>query len=80
MNDNTRFSSSSILNEILVGAYGREQKADLKTRGDHLVASTINLLDEIHGEYGDEIAGKLERRLISAIKQRDPTRFRFNKR
>lgn len=76
-----RYSKSSILNEILESSSsGRQQKADIKTRADHLVNSTINLIEDIRGEFGDEIAEKLERRLFAAIKNRDPSKFRFNRR
>lgn len=75
-----KYSKSSILNEILDSTTSRQQKADIKTRGDHLVNSTINLLEDIREEYGVEIAEKLERRLVAAIKNRDPSKFRFNKR
>lgn len=80
MVDNTkRFSSSSILNELLESSMAREQKADIKTRGDHVISSAINLLDDILEEYGSEIAEKLERRFITAIKTRDTVKFKFNK-
>ena len=72
--------SSSILDELLertdVSAYSR---ADTKTRGDHLVVSVINLLEDIRKEFDEETADMLERRLLSAIKSKDPRKFRFNK-
>jgi hypothetical protein len=72
--------ASSILDELLersnVQAYN---KADIKTRGDHLVISAINLLEDIRKNYDDETAEMLERRLLAAIKSKDARKFRFNK-
>lgn len=68
---------SNILNEIL--ASDNYTKADIKTRGDHLINSTFNLFEDIRSEYGDEVADMLERRYIASIKTRDPKKFRFNK-
>lgn len=68
---------SSILDELFNS--NQYNRSDIKTRGDHLVVSVINLLEEIRQQYDEETADMLERRILSAIKQRDPRKFRFNK-
>lgn len=70
--------SSKILDELLYGS--ADAKADFKTRGDHLLVSSINLMEDIRREYGDEAAEMLERRFIASIKTKNPRKFRFNKR
>ena len=72
--------ASSILDELLQRTRSSTyNKADIKTRGDHLVTSAINLVEDIRSEYGEETADMLERRMLSAIKSKDPRKFRFNK-
>lgn len=75
-------ASSNILNELLSSDYhnvDNYNKADIKTRGDHLISSVINLLDDVNDHYGEDVANMLERRFIASIKTRDPKKFKFNK-
>ena len=58
----------------------RLSEAVIKTRADHAISSSINLIEEIEEKYGEEAAALLEKRLLSAIKNRDPKKFRFTKR
>lgn len=72
--------ASSILEELLERSNAQAyNKADIKTRGDHLVISAINLIEDIKKNYDPETAEMLERRLLSAIKSKDARKFRFNK-
>jgi len=58
----------------------RLSEAVIKTRADHVINSSINLIEEIEEKYGEETAALLEKRLLSAIKNRTPSKFRFTKR
>lgn len=58
----------------------RLSEAVIKTRADHVISSSINLIEEIEEKYGEEAAALLEKRLLSAIKNRNPKKFRFTKR
>jgi hypothetical protein len=58
----------------------RLSEAVIKTRADHVINSSINLIEEIEEKYGEEAAALLEKRLLSAIKNRNPQKFRFTKR
>lgn len=58
----------------------RLSEAVIKTRADHVINSSINLIEEIEEKYGEETAALLEKRLLSAIKNKSPSKFRFTKR
>ena len=58
----------------------RLSEAVIKTRADHVISSSINLIEEIEEKYGEEAAELLEKRLLSAIKNRNTSKFRFTKR
>lgn len=75
-------ASSNILNELLSSDHynvDNYNKADIKTRGDHLISSAINLIEDVREHYGEDVANMLERRFLASIKTRDPKKFKFNK-
>lgn len=58
----------------------REKDAIIKNRAENIIASATTLMDDIESQYGSEISSLLEKRLLSAIKTRNPDKFRFKKR
>jgi len=72
--------SSRILESLMENGRSRLSEAVIKTRADHVINSSINLIEEIEEKYGEETAALLEKRLLSAIKNRTPSKFRFTKR
>lgn len=72
--------SSRILESLMENGRSRLSEAVIKTRAEHVISSSINLIEEIEDKYGEEAAALLEKRLLSAIKNRDPSKFRFTKR
>jgi len=73
-------SSGGILDSLMENGRSRLSEAVIKTRADHVINSSINLIEEIEEKYGEEAAILLEKRMLSAIKNRDPKKFRFTKR
>lgn len=47
----------------------------IESRGSNIITSAINLLELINKHYGQEQAQLIEKRLLSAIKNRDQSRF-----
>lgn len=47
----------------------------LESRGNHIIESAINLLEQIKKNFGDDEAQELEKRFFSSVKNRDPKRF-----
>lgn len=72
--------SSRILESLMENGRSRLSEAVIKTRADHVINSSINLIEEIEEKYGEETAALLEKRLLSAIKNKSPSKFRFTKR
>lgn len=72
--------SSRILESLFENGRSRLSEAVIKTRAEHVISASINLINEIEEKYGEEAAALLEKRLLSAIKTRNPSKFRFTKR
>ena len=53
----------------------RDMKHIIESRGNNIIVSAINLLSLIEKQYTQEQAQLLERRLLSAIKNRDQSKF-----
>jgi len=53
----------------------RDKKHVLENRATNVIASAIRLLEEIEGSYAPEVAENLQRKLLNAIKLRDPGKF-----
>lgn len=65
----------SILHELNTIAATRDRKHVIESRGENIIESAINLINEIHENFDSEIAGDLERRLINSIRNRNTKRF-----
>ena len=71
MQKNTR----SILEELDALYNERDRKHVLENRASHLIESAIRLLESIDKQYDKDRAEVLQRKLLNAIKMRDPSKF-----
>jgi hypothetical protein len=53
----------------------RDQRHIIENRANNLISSAIRLLEQIDETYTPEQAENLTRKLINAIKLRDPAKF-----
>ncbi len=65
----------SLLEELESVAQNRDRLYLLESRATNVIASAINLLEQIRRDYDAEQADILERKFLSAIKNRDAARF-----
>lgn len=65
----------SILHELKNMVVDRDRKHVLESRGENIISSAINLIEEFYQHYDDDVAGDLERRLINSIRAKDHKRF-----
>ncbi len=76
--------SRRLLDEIINSSNDRsakrEKDAIMKNRAENIITSASTLLDDIEAMYGSDASVILEKRLLSAIKTRNPDKFRFTKR
>lgn len=65
----------SLLKELEEIGNNRDTKHIIESRAHNIITSAINLLEMINKNYDSEKAQLLERRLLSAIKNKDQTKF-----
>jgi hypothetical protein len=65
----------SILEELETLYAERDQRHVIENRAANIIASAIRLLEQIDSSYTAEQAENLQRKLINAIKLRDPDKF-----
>lgn len=65
----------SILEELDTLYIERDQKHVIESRASNVIASAINLLEQIEATYSTEQAENLTRKLINAIRLKDPGKF-----
>jgi hypothetical protein len=53
----------------------RDQRHVIENRASNVIASAIRLLEQIDENYSADDAQNLQRKLINAINQRDPSKF-----
>ena len=70
-----KLKTRSILQELNEIAEVRNKDALYESRATNIINSAINLIESLHSHYGAESADELERRLINAIKGKDPAKF-----
>lgn len=68
-------ATKTILDELTNGLPEHNRNLLIESRGNHLIASSINLLNSIAENYGAGVAEDMERRLLSSIRSRDPQKF-----
>jgi hypothetical protein len=65
----------SLLQELEAIGNNRDTSHVIESRASNIIASAIHLLEMINRHYPPEKAQLLEKKLLSAIKGRDNTRF-----
>lgn len=65
----------SLLEELEAIGNNRDANHIIESRAHNIITSAINLLEMINKNYDQEQAQLLEKKLLSAIKNRDQTRF-----
>jgi hypothetical protein len=65
----------SLLEELDSMYIERDQRHIIENRANNIIASAIRLLEQIDESYTPEQAENLTRKLINAIKLRDPGKF-----
>jgi hypothetical protein len=65
----------SLLEELDSMYVERDSRHVIETRASNVIASAIRLLEQIDANYTTEQADNLTRKLINAIKLRDPGKF-----
>jgi hypothetical protein len=65
----------SLLEELDAMYVERDQRHIIENRASNIIASAIRLLEQIDESYTPEQAENLTRKLINAIKLRDPGKF-----
>jgi predicted transposase YbfD/YdcC len=65
----------SILDELASIGADRDRSRLIESRASNVIASAIHLMNYIRENYDDATADELERRLLSSIKNQDPSKF-----
>jgi hypothetical protein len=65
----------SLLEELEAIGNNRDTKHVIESRAHNIITSAINLLEIINKHYDPERAAMLERKLLSAIKNKDQSKF-----
>jgi hypothetical protein len=65
----------SLLEELDAMYIERDQRHVIENRASNIIASAIRLLEQIDESYAPDQAENLQRKLINAIKLRDPGKF-----
>jgi len=71
MQKNTR----SLLEELNSMYVEKDRRHVIENRASNVIASAIRLMEEIDTSYTPEQAENLQRKLLNAIKLRDPGKF-----
>jgi hypothetical protein len=67
--------TKSLLEELELLGNNRDTSHIIESRGHNIIASAINLIEMINKYYTPEKAELLEKKLLSAIKSKDQSRF-----
>lgn len=65
----------SILEELDSMYVENDRRFIIESRASNVIASAIRLLEQIEKSYSAEQAENLQRKLINAIRLRDPSKF-----
>jgi hypothetical protein len=65
----------SILEELDALYIERDRRHVLESRATNVISSAIRLLEQIEQDYSAEQAETLQRKLINAIRLKDPSKF-----
>lgn len=65
----------SLLEELETIGAKRDVKHVVESRANNIITSAINLLEFMQKHYDQETVEVLEKKLLSAVKSRDPVKF-----
>jgi hypothetical protein len=65
----------SLIEELDLFVPQRDKHQIVEARASNVIASAVNLINLIEESFSDEEAEELQRRLLGAIKNRDPDKF-----
>lgn len=67
--------TKSLLEELDAIAINRDINHVVESRANNIISSAINLIELINKRYSKDKAEVLEKKLLGAIKNKDPNRF-----
>ena len=67
--------TKSLLESLIELVPARDTALMVESRGSHIIASAIGLLESINEQYGAAAAEDLEKRLLSSIRNRNTGKF-----
>jgi hypothetical protein len=67
--------SRSIIEELNLISVDRDRNHVIENRGEHVINSAINLIEQMKRHYDEETARDLENRLINSIRSKDANKF-----
>jgi|TARA_R110000744_G_scaffold29916_1_gene71149 hypothetical protein len=67
--------TKSLLEELENFGSNRDIPHIVESRGNNIITSAVNLIEYIQRNYDDAQADQLEKKLLSAIRGRDKSRF-----
>ncbi len=67
--------TKSLLEELQAFGDKKDVNNIVENRASNIIVSAINLIEMFHKQYGPDKAELLERKLLSAIKSKDQSRF-----
>jgi hypothetical protein len=67
--------SRSILEELNQISVDRDRSLVFENRGEHIIKSAINLIEQIEKHYDEQTAKDLTNRLINSIRGKDSSKF-----
>lgn len=65
----------SILEELDSLHFDKDKRYIVESRASNVIASAVRLVEQLESLYSPEEAEMLTRKLLSAIKAKDPSRF-----
>jgi hypothetical protein len=65
----------SILEELNSISVDRNKDFVVENRGEHVIKSAINLIEQIENNYGAAVSKDLKNRLINSIRSGDASKF-----
>ena len=67
--------TKTLLESLIDLAPSQDTSLIIESRGAHIIASAIQLLETIQETYGEEYAADLEKRLLSSIRNKNNGKF-----
>lgn len=67
--------TKSLLESLIDISPSKDNTLIIESRGSHVIASAISLLETINDLYGEDKAAEMEKRLLSSIRCRNTERF-----